>query len=130
MPIKNEPTIPMSKEILPKNIRRGKVYWAHLDDAEGYEQKGPRPVVIVSNNQQNEIGNLLVVVPLSRSIGKIYPFQVPTFFQGEYGKAKCEQVRAITSDRLEKYLGELTHEEMKKINQRLLLILALKNFSS
>lgn len=117
----------MNKKTLPENIKRGQVYWAHLDDAEGYEQKGPRPVVIVSNNQQNEMSSLLVVVPLSRSIKKIYPFQVATYFQGEYGKAKCEQVRAITSDRLEKYLGELTPEEMKKINQRLLLILALKN---
>lgn len=87
----------MSEKTLKKNIKkRGEVYWGRLEDAEGYEQQNERPLVIVSNNKQNEIDKLLVAVPLSRSIEKIYPFQVATFFQGEHGKAKCEQVRAIT----------------------------------
>jgi len=51
-----------------------------LDDAEGYEQQNERPLVIVSNNKQNEIEKLLVVIPLSLSLEKIYPFQVAAFF--------------------------------------------------
>jgi len=51
-----------------------------LDDAEGYEQQNKRPLVIISNNKQNEIEKLLVVIPLSLSLEKIYPFQVATFF--------------------------------------------------
>jgi len=117
----------MSEEILKRNIKRGEVYWGRLDDAEGYEQQNERPLVIVSNNKQNKMDKLLIVVPLTRNIEKVYPFQVATFFQGQSGKAKCEQVRAITSERLEKKLGFLTEFEMEKIEEKLILILDLQN---
>jgi len=107
----------MSEEILKRNIKRGEVYWGRLDDAEGYEQQNERPLVIVSNDKQNKMDKLLIVVPLTRNIEKIYPFQVATFFQGQSGKAKCEQVRAITSERLEKnwvLLLSLKWEQSKK----------------
>ena len=118
----------MSEKILKRNIKRGEVYWGRLDDAEGYEQQNERPLLIISNNKQNEIERLLVVVPLSRSIEKIYPFQVATFFNGEAGKVKCEQVRAITSERLERKLGSLTEKEMNAIEEKLVMILALENY--
>src|SRR5947199_3394030 len=81
--------------------KRGEVYRARLDDAEGNEQKGDketgcRPVVIVSNNQQNAQGKIFVVVPLTSKIKKLYQaFQVPIFFRNKPGRAKCEQVRVI-----------------------------------
>lgn len=123
--MKHEPMTLTNKKMSKKNIKYGEVYWGRLPDAEGYEQQNERPLAIVSHNKQNQIGKLLIVVPLSRSIEKIYPFQVATFFNGESGKAKCEQVRAITSERLERKLGNLTDEEMKAISDRLLLILNL-----
>ena len=104
----NEPMTQMNEKISKRNIKRGEVWWGRLDDAEGNEQQEDRPLVIVSNNKQNEIEKLLIAVPLTRNTEKIYPFQVRTFFQGEYGKVKCEQVRAITSERLERKLDELT----------------------
>jgi mRNA interferase MazF len=99
-----------------------------LDDAEGYEQQNERPLVIVSNNKQNEIERLLVVVPLSRSTEKVYPFQVATFFNDEPGKTKCEQVRAITIERLERKLGSLTEKEINAIEEKLVMILALEDY--
>ena len=126
--MKSEPMTLMSEEISKRNIQRGEVYWGRLDDAEGYEQQNERPLAVVSNNKQNEIGKLLVVVPLSRSIEKIYPFQVATFLNGEPGKAKCEQVRAITSERLEKKLGSLTEKEMNEIEEKLVIILSLEDY--
>lgn len=79
----------MNEKTLKQNIKRGEVYWGRLDDVEGNEQQGERPLVIVSNDKQNEIGKIVVVVPLTREIKKIYPFQAPTYFRGELGKAKC-----------------------------------------
>jgi mRNA-degrading endonuclease toxin of MazEF toxin-antitoxin module len=70
----------------------------------------------------------LIVVPLSRSIERIYPFQVATFFNGEAGKAKCEQVRAITIERLERKLGNLTEKEINAIEEKLVIILALEDY--
>jgi mRNA interferase MazF len=112
------------------NPFRGEVYRVEITDAQGYEQKGDedgkRLVVVVSNNQQNAKKNVIVIVPLSSKVRKIYPFQVPTFFQGKPGKAKCEQVRAITIERFEEKLGELTEKEMNEIEERLVFVLHLE----
>ncbi|CAG8673407.1 6781_t:CDS:1, partial [Cetraspora pellucida] len=103
------------------NLRRGEVYEVEIINAQGYEQKGNednmRLAVVVSNNQQNAKKNVIVIVPLSSKVRKIYPFQVPTFFQGKPGKAKCEQARAITIERFVKKLGELTEKEMNEIEE-------------
>jgi mRNA interferase MazF len=113
------------------NPLRGEVYRVEIIDAEGYEQKGDdddkRLVVVVSNNQQNAKKNVIVIVPLSSKVKKIYPFQVATFFQGKPGKAKCEQVRAITIERFEEKLGELTEKEMNEIEEKLVFVLHLEN---
>ncbi|CAG8561300.1 12603_t:CDS:2 [Racocetra persica] len=44
------------------------------------------------------------------------------------GKAKCEQVRAITIERFVKKLGELTKKEMNEIEEKLVMVLNLDNY--
>ena len=111
--------------------KQGEVYRARLDDAEGHEQKGDketgyRPVVIVSNNQQNAQGKIFVIVPLTSKIKKLYSvFQVPIFFRGKPGRAKCEQVQVIDEGRLGKYKGKLTESEMSVISEKLVFVLNL-----
>src|SRR5688572_9678690 len=85
-----------------------------------------RLAVVVSNNQQNTKRNVIVVVPLTSKVRKIYPFQVKTFFQDKPGKAKCEQVRAITIGRFRKKLGVLSEKEMNEIEEKLVLVLNLE----
>jgi mRNA interferase MazF len=124
----------ISVKDLPKeteiNPRRGEVYRLEIIDAQGYEQKGDdkdmRLAVVISNNQQNVKKNVIVIVPLSSKVKRIYPFQVKTFFQGKPGKAKCEQVRAITIGRFRKKLGELTEKEMNEIEEKLVFVLNLE----
>lgn len=117
----------ISKEINPC---RGEVYRVEIIDAQGYEQKGDkedmRLAVVISNNQQNAKKNVIVVVPLSSQVKKVYPFQVATFFRGKSGKAKCEQVRALTIGRFEEKLGELTAKEMNEIEEKLIFVLGLE----
>lgn len=116
-------------------IKRGEVYHANLDDAQGHEQKNDkdterRSVVVVSNNKQNEYSKIVVVVPLSSKVHNLKPsFQAPTFFQGKAGKAKCEQVRAIDVERLlgEKR-GNLTETEMETIEKKLMVVLDLLKY--
>lgn len=111
---------------ITEKIKRGDVFQADWEDAEGYEQEGPRPVVVVSNNKQNEKKKVMVVVPLTSTL-RPYPFQASTFFRGVQGKAKCEQVRAITIERFEEKRGSLTKKEMTAISDKLLLVLDLAN---
>ena len=60
------------------NPQRGEVYRLEIIDAQGCEQKGNkedmRLAVVVSNNQQNAKKNVIVIVPLSSKVKKIYPF--------------------------------------------------------
>ena len=127
-----EPTNNFSK--IPHPVKYGEVYWARLDDAEGYEQKGDkktgmRPVVVVSNDRQNIKRKVVVVVPLTtRRLDKIYPFQTKVYFRGQHGKAKCEQVRAITIEKFEKKLGSLTKKEIEEIEEKLVMVLNLENY--
>lgn len=120
----------LADKIAELNPRRGEVYLVEIIDAQGYEQKGndddERLAVVVSNNQQNSKKNVIVIVPLTSKVKKIYPFQVATFFQGKPGKAKCEQVRAITIERFKEKLGELTEKEMNEIEEKLVFVLHLE----
>ena len=42
----------LNKIRVEREIKYGEVFSAELDDVEGYEQQGPRPVVVVSYNKQ------------------------------------------------------------------------------
>lgn len=120
----------LTEERVEINPHRGEVYRLEIDDAQGYEQKGDddgmRLAVVVSNNQQNAKKNVIVIVPLTSKVKKVYPFQVPTFFQRKPGKAKCEQVRAITIERFRKKLGVLSEKEMNEIEEKLVFVLNLE----
>src|SRR5437870_5129951 len=103
----------------PRIIKRGDVFWVRLDPAEGVETKKTRPVVVVSNDEQNAKFKVIIVVPVSTKIKKIYPtFQVPIYLKGELRKVRCEQVRTVGKHRIKgKKIATLTKVEIEKINQ-------------
>ena len=59
-------------------MRRGEVYDARLDPAEGSEQAGIRPVIIVSRDAINITSQVVLAVPCTtyRPRKRIYPSQV------------------------------------------------------
>lgn len=66
-----------------RKIRRGNIYYANLNPAIGSEQKGVRPVVVVSNNVGNDYGSTVIIVPItSRKMLKKLPthYRVPRVF--------------------------------------------------
>ena len=59
------------------NIKRGEIYLAALDPVVGKEIAKTRPVVVISNNKNNEFSATVTVLPLSsRNLERIYPFEV------------------------------------------------------
>ena len=102
--------------IAEMNPRRGEVYRVEIIDAKGYGQKGDddgvRLVVVVSNNQQNAKKNVIVIVPLSSKVRKIYPFQVPRqshmrTSKSNYYWAIWKEVRRVNRKRNEWDWGEV-----------------------
>jgi mRNA interferase MazF len=104
---------------------RGEVYQANLDPTAGSEQGGTRPVLIVSRNALNVNAPIVIVVPLTSRENKrrLYPTHVE-LTAGEGGLTKdsvvlCEQVRAISKDRLTKKIGQVSPQRMSSVDAAL-----------
>ena len=104
---------------------RGEVYQANLDPIAGSEQGGTRHVLIVSRNALNANAPIVIVVPLTGRENKrrLYPTHVE-LTAGEGGLTKgsvvlCEQVRAISKDRLTKKIGQVSPQRMSVVDAAL-----------
>jgi mRNA interferase MazF len=110
-------------------IWRGEVYWIDLGQPVGHDPAFRRPGVIVSTDVVNNgAGDLVVVVPVTSTkyglrshvevVAEVNPPGRSTF-------ARCDQVRAIASQRVEERIGNLSHEELQAIDDALRFILEL-----
>ena len=78
-------------------MKRGDIYLVSLDPTEGREQRGSRPVLIVSPLEFNEATKLPVICPITsggdfaRRIG----FAVPVTGIKTTGVVRCDQPRVI-----------------------------------
>lgn len=100
-------------------IKRGEIYLAALDPVVGREISKTRPVVVVSNDINNEFSGTVTILPItSKNVSKIYPFEV-FLTQGsgnlpKDSKVKADQIRTLDKIRLVKQIGKL---EQKKIGE-------------
>lgn len=84
------------------------IYWANLNPTIGREQSGHRPVLVISNDIENQM-DIITVIPLtSRKEGrKIYPNEVLTQLGGKEAILLCHQVRTVSKKRLDKKIVTL-----------------------
>jgi mRNA interferase MazF len=96
-------------------MKRGEVWWADLVPRSGSEQRGRRPVVVVSHDAFNQVDNWrsIIVVPLSTSVRQAGrgPTAVP-LPRGSGGLAResvalCHQVTTLDRGKLTKQVGTL-----------------------
>lgn len=115
-------------------IQRGDVVLVDLDPARSGEADKLRPAVIVSNDGANSTASRLgrgvvTIVPLSTSVGRVYPFQVlvPAGEGGltEDSKAQAEQVRSVSVHRITEAIGRVAVDRMFRLDEALRLHLAL-----
>jgi len=109
----------------------------NLEPTKGSEQAGTRPVIVVSRDSINHIrignnrGLLIVGVPTTdlEHIEELAPSHVK-LKKGMGGLTKdcvalCEQVRAVSVDRLVAYMGVLPAQEFSAIEAALRIVLML-----
>ncbi|MBI5816487.1 MAG: type II toxin-antitoxin system PemK/MazF family toxin [Nitrospinae bacterium] len=108
-----------------KGPERGDVFWVRLDPTAGTEVKKTRPGIIVSNNAQNAAGSRVIMAPVTSSIGKVYSFETRVAIGGKPGKAMLDQIRAVDKIRLAGYIGRVTPDEMRAMEEALKLVLDL-----
>ena len=84
------------------------IYWANLNPTIGREQAGHRPVLIISNDIENQMDIITVIPITSRKKGRyIYPNEVLILLEGKEAILLCHQVRTISKKRLEKKMVTL-----------------------
>ena len=85
-------------------MKRGEIYFADLDPTIGDEIKKVRPVLIVSNNANNDVANTITIIPITSNASKVYPFEV--FISADESglqknsKAQCHQIMTISKKRI------------------------------
>ncbi len=94
-------------------IKRWGIYRANLDPTIGSEQGKSRPVLIISEDEINNLLNIVNVIPItSRKLERrIYPNEV-LISANTYGLANesiilCHQIRTLDKQRLSLHYGEI-----------------------
>src|SRR5271157_4309089 len=80
-------------------MRRGEIWVVGLDPAEGHEQKGRRPVLVISPDAFNQVTKVPVVLPITSggSFARTAGFAVALAGAGvkTTGVVRCDQPRAL-----------------------------------
>jgi mRNA interferase MazF len=111
-------------------LDRGTVVLVELDPTVGHEQRGVRPCLAVSDPAVNADQRfpLIAIVPITGTagVGALYPTLVP----GSSGLARpssvlIDHVRSIDKRRIRRVFGQVTADELARIDEGLELFLGL-----
>lgn len=116
-------------------MKRGELYWAELKPRSGSEQRGRRPVIVVSHDAFNQASawRSVVIVPVSTS-----PAQArrgPTAIDlpaGSAGLARqsvalCHRVTTLDRRKLRQAIGRLAPASLARVNAGLRAALDLED---
>jgi mRNA interferase MazF len=107
-------------------IKRGDIYRVVLDPAVGREIKKTRRCVVISNNQQNLHSPLLIIIPTTSDMDKLYSWEVVIHSEGKDRKILTDQIRSVDRKRIREYKGQVSYETLTKIEKALSVVLALR----
>jgi len=95
------------------------IYFADLNPIKGKEQKGKRPVVIISGNTMNKNLGIFIICPISSKIknyaGCVKLEKNKINKLAENSEIITFQIRTIAKERMIKKIGEITQEQLKEI---------------
>ncbi len=100
-------------------MKQAEIWYADLNPVKGSEQKGFRPVVIVSGNVVNEYLKIVIACPLTSKI-KNYKGNVILERDNTNGlSAKSEilifHIRSISKERFIKKIGRISEKQLAKL---------------
>lgn len=104
-------------------MKRGDIFWADLRPRSGAEQKGRRPVVIMSHDGFNLTPSWrsIIIVPLSTSIKQAGRGPTAILISSESTALKkdsialCHQITTIDRSKLTTFIGNLSQKIMQEI---------------
>jgi mRNA interferase MazF len=108
-------------------MKQGDIFWAELEPTIGQEQRGSRPVVIISGNALNKKLRIRIICPLSSRIKHLKGCVILKKNKKNNLETDSEvipfQVRSVSITRLKAKIGEITPEELAQIKTGLFEIL-------
>ena len=108
-----------------REIHRGDIFYVFKTETIGSEQQSGRPGIIVSNDSNNYSSDTVEVVYLTTQPKKDLPTHVTTRATGVTSTVLCEQITTVSIDRLGKYVGAVTDDDMAKIEEAMAVSLGL-----
>jgi len=106
-------------------MKRGEVWWVNFDPSTGGEIRKKRPAVIVSNNAANQFLNRVQVVPLTSSVGKLYPSEAYIPLRGKKAKAMADQLTTVSKKRLINQAWSVSKTELENLERAIMIQLDL-----
>ena len=95
------------------------IWLADLEPIKGREQGGRRPVVIISGNTMNQHYGVRIICPLSSQVknyaGCLFLKKDRLNRLPKDSEIITFQVRTISTSRLIKKIGQITHEQYKQV---------------
>jgi len=101
-------------------MKRGEVWWVNFDPSTGGEIRKKRPAVIVSNNAANQFLNRVQVIPLTSSVGKLYPSEAYITLRGKKAKAMADQLTTVSKKRLINQAGSVSKTELESLERAII----------
>jgi len=106
-------------------VRRGEVWWVSFELSVGGKIQKPRRAVIISNNAANKYLHRVQVVPLTSSIGRVYPSEAVVVLNERPSKAMPDQLTTVSKQRLMNQAGVLNRDDMRKVEHAVRVQLGL-----
>ena len=110
-------------------IRRGDIFLTQFEPARAGEANYTHPAIVVTNNRANLITSVLVVIPITSNIERIYPFELALPNQrtglNKDSKAQVNLIRHVSTDRFTRHLGFVPDDLMLELDRRIKDHLAL-----
>ena len=101
-------------------VQRGDIVLVDFDSARDFEAAKKRPAIVVSNDISNKYAHVVIVVPLSTNLDRIYPHELVL----ETHKVNLEQdcktqvhlIRHVSKLRLSRVIAHLSDDIMAELD--------------
>ena len=108
-------------------MNRGDIYLVSLDPASGHEQKGMRPVLVVSPGPFNKLTKTPIVVPITTggNFARVAGFTVELVSTKTVGVARCDHPRTLDlASRKAKKLESVSANVMDEVLAKLATLIS------
>lgn len=108
-------------------ILRGEIRWADLNPVRGHEQAGLRPVLILSHDVFNERSGTVIAVAITsqpQKAGFPLTLELKSTHLPKKSWLKISQIRTLSVERIGKFIGKASIEELNQAIEGLNEIIA------